>query len=738
MTIVKNYRAVKFYPLSRLAPGVVRAYERLAAADPKAFHPNFGHNTLFGLLECYLDLRSVDLDIAALKTSSSDPLLAGFVGALRSDSFVCGLGRVARGNYVTVFRRLVATIRGRPLSATLLNDETCAAAWTHAKLNQTAIEYWRGWFSGGDEGSLLSLHLVWRQLGPEFCESTHDALVNYWAGRKASISNSISVFNHLFAYIRSHATHVTAFTFSDAVSFKALLESFGNHFFLTAKETGVDIRVCRKRWDDWGHVVENVLCTGSTWAKISIPSAGGRKEGNENWIGTDENGAEVKTKFLVDIPLDLTDEQALEGIQRHIDVCLKSVVDWATAKVDEIVAAHRYGEEIRHTGTNLLVNGRIIGNNRHVSEADVAATFAECSFDMFQGKAHFVGVRNFTTSQVAKLLGIPVSGSLDPFVFLLINEHQEITEAFVKSIELLDLDGNEYGFAKTDEGYFLVGDKKRKGEVKAEQKITLNARSIEIVQKIILLTAPLRIWMRANNQPGWNKLLLNCGKGLSTPTPMRPASKAKTEADIPTVPNFDSSVRGARWLYDRLTFTTFRATKALQQYFVDGDDVALTVRLGHARHSQGLLDHYIPKEVRTFMKARHVRIVQTLIVSMALEDSPFRVEASGFKNQEEFDAFLQVNKLRGLNSSSQSIVTAENASEILLNTQHELLVVLAAIVHAAEKNLPILNNFKEWAAYAKLLFEAAKLQTRNSNLQEKIRAAMVEGCTDRYIKLVCS
>jgi len=741
MTIVRIPHSVKFYPPRRLPPTVRAALEDIVASDPKTFHPKLGHKTLVGLMECYLDLRSEDLTVRDLKDTDSDQLLAGFIGALRSERFMTGVGKTARFNYVALFRNLLTAIRTRPLSSQLKDNEACDYAWSIAPLDPLAIEYWRGWYSEGPKGSLLSLHLVWHQLGTTFCEDTHAALVNYWTGRKKSVSNSISIFNHLFEYIRNHEPEVTAKSFSNATSFQKLIKNFGIHYFTSSQRCGKDIAVCRKRWEDWRYAVENALCNGQTWVKAKLPTAGShRKSGTDNWINTNTEGIQVREKFLIDIPLGITDKDALSGIIKSIDKSISSVTAWATEKSNEIIKAYQRAQELKTSGVDLLTNGRIVGNHRIISEADLAATFAANSFDLFQREANFIGVRNISANKAAEILGIPIWNSLDPFIYLLINEHQEITEAFIRSVNLFDKNGEPSCLKKTDDGHILIGYKERRGSLKAEQKILLNSRSLAIIEQIILLTEPLRAWMKSNDIPGWNKLLLSCSKGLSRPSPMLPAtykhraSRARLFKSI--VQFLGPSITDQDQFCQRLTYTTFRATRAIQLYFADGDEIALALRLGHARHSEELIKHYLPKELRSLMQERRITIIQTLIVATALEGSPLQESASGFKSHESLKDFLKLHKLHKMESEPANSMKDSETSELLLNLDPKILSTLAAITIASNNNIAIREHLKGWVTYAHLLFKSAKQQTRNTLLQSRIQDAIAEGGTEYYAKLV--
>ena len=741
MTIVNICSSVKFYPLTRISAGALALLEQTVAGDAARFHPKLGYKTLFGLLECYLDLRSKEVTAKTLRSSKSDTLFAGFVGALRSADFVA-LGISARTNYVSTFRRLLTTLQCKHSNGLLIDNEKCDAIWTAAELTVEAATYWQGWLANSQSGHSLHLHWIWRILGEECCTGTHAALATYWAGRPNSVSNSASLFNQFFSFLAALEPKPPDNTLSDQNQLHNAILKFCRYYFERAAQVNLDISVARKRWNDWKNVIEEALFKGRTWARVDIPYAGPGKDSASNWIRQDKDGQLVKVKFLVRIPLEISDTSAIDSLIQEVDNGVESVVAWCTHLMSETMASHFQLETLAKSGTDLLEAGRIVGNNRKVSPSDLAATFLNNGLDMFQQKAHFSGVTNFTAAETARILAIPVSNTLDPFLYLLINQHQEITSAFLKSIEVCGESLNEKCIRRTDSGYVLVGYKNRRGPTLSEQVILLNERSLELVQNLINVTAPLRDWMRKNGIKGWNRLLLNCSKGLSTPAFVGPTSRnsspsMRAKQQVSIAPFYKGDTKNIEVFSQKVSLANFRATKALSLYFKDGDEIALAHRLGHKRYSSDLMGHYLPKAFRNHMRSRSILITQTLIVAQAMKDSPLQIEATGFTTAEQLEAFLNTHKLRDLDVRSSRAEIQSSYSRILINIDPRILGQLAALeVASTQAKFRIKHDLIQWIDFGKMLFAEGKRQRHDSKLQAKLVAAEKAGRTDEYLNLV--
>lgn len=741
MTIVNICSSVKFYPLTRIRAGALALLEQTVAGDAARFPPKLGYKTLFGLLECYLDVRSKEVTAKTLRSSKSDTLFAGFVGALRSADFVA-LGTCARAIYVSTFRRLLITLQCKHSNGLLIDNEKCDAIWNAAELNAVAATYWQGWRANSQSGHSLHLHWVWRILGEESCTGTHEALQTHWAGRSNSVSNSASLFNQFFHFIATLEPKPPTDTFTDQTQLNTIIRKFCRYYFERADRINLDISVARKRWNDWKNVVENALFQSRTWERVEIPYAGPSKDGASNWITQAPDGQIVKVKFLVRIPLEITDEAAIQSLTQEIHNSVETVVNWCTHLTAETLANHSHLQTLAKSGTDLLEEGRIVGNDRNVCTRDLAATFLKHGISLFQPKANFIGVKNFTAAEAARTLAIPVWTTLDPFLYLLINEHQKITPSFLNSIEVCDENQNEKCFRRADSGYLLVGYKGRRGPILAEQTIELNEKSLALVRNLISLTTPLRDWMRINGIEGWNRLLLSCSKGLSKPgvtaaetRNTSPYTREKQKLSIS--PFYKGDTKNIDAFSHKLSLTSFRATKALSLYFKDGDEIALAERLGHKRYSSDLMDYYLPKAFRNYMKARTILVTQTLMVAQAMKDSPLRLEATGFTTTEQLGAFLANHKLRDLEVPSSKTDIQHRHNRILINIDPKLLSQLAALeVASTRTDFKIKQDLVEWVEFSKMLFAEAKRQRHDSRLQAKIVAAEKAGRTPEYLNLI--
>lgn len=741
MIIIKNQTSIKHYPLRRIDRSALTSMQATIEANPGTFHPKFGYRTLFGMLECYLDVVSQNLSIEVLWDHEGDALFAGFVGALRSESFVGNLSTCARNNYASVFLKLLTKLRSCPLDIHLFNKNFCELLWEKVIKKNSTFEYWHGWHATDSKSYTINLHLVWEILGSKFCNETHVALKNYWRGRDNSINNSISFFNIFFKYISDNYKSINPEYFKDNSHLENLINDFCKYYFTDSLEKDLDIDVCRKRWNDWRHVVIYALIKQNIWPNIKFPHAGNAyKNGDTTWIYTNENGVVIKSKFLIQLPTEINNDSELEQIIKDINESVNLVVNICEEKVNSFRKIITNLEN-NNNGIDSLANGRFIGNQIHISDNNLIKTFKIHGMEIFQKERNFRGIKNKSTNEAAEILAIPTSGSLSPFIYLLINEHQEITSSFLNSLTLYDENNTLSCLRKTDEGYYLVSEKRRKGPNLAEQKILLNESSTRIVNDIIRITTPIREWMKKNNKKNWNKLLLDCSKGLSSPdqTPVLPPNHKNFSMELETL-NKNLSLfpqEKINNIIKKISFTSFRATKALSEYLKDFNDLELSIRLGHTHFRPELLKSYLPESLNNYFRSRSIKTTQTLIVAQAMKGHELILTATNFPSLSKLQDFLKTNNLSNLDEINSINLATKSNKKLLINIEQDLLNQLAALVYAS--NLPkisIHQDLRQWINFGKLLIEEAKRQNHNTTLQSKIKLAEDNAKNPEILKLI--
>ena len=331
----------------------------------------------------------------------------------------------------------------------------------------------------------------------------------------------------------------------------------------------------------------------------------------------------VKNKLIVDVPLHLTDDEVINLLFKKINKDVDTVLNWAQQEANSIY--ERY-----------TMNG---------------AKFDHMDFDLTSIQiASKYGVspkKKGRINDLAHRLGLPTSYSLEPFIYLLIKEHPKITESFLFGLELYDKHGKFVGLEKTDSCVYLLGYKRRRGSERALQKVDLNEKTITLVDQIIKLTEPLRIYLKAKGDDNYRYLFLSCKQGFSLPAPIKNSFVA-TEEFTAWEKRFNQFIESAdncndkevKELIRRLTPTRFRATIGVQVYLETGSTKAMSEALGHIKYKPELLSHYLPEPILQFFQSRWIRIFQKGIVCEAMKDSPLLLRASNFKTIDDIDLFL--------------------------------------------------------------------------------------------------
>lgn len=229
----------------------------------------------------------------------------------------------------------------------------------------------------------------------------------------------------------------------------------------------------------------------------------------------DEEGTLVQEKLLTNIPLHVTDAEAVEILFFHIKRDVTTVRNWATAQAADLKSRYMWRIEQANKGTPIeQYEGR--GLYKTYSVADVCATLEDVNSNVptaFLCKVY----QNATSSkcsapELANALGFAVAGSLFPFQCLLVLEHPEITSEFLKSFELYNQDGQLVGF--DEQQRLLIGYKDRKQPDVREQVIELNDQSFAIVKDIIAITSLGRRTLKAEKNDDWRYLFITSGKAL--------------------------------------------------------------------------------------------------------------------------------------------------------------------------------------------------------------------------------
>lgn len=753
MTIVHDISAYKDYPFENI-PKEVREYLTNVLQETKIY----GKNTyLLALLECYLQITGQKLTARSLENGTCSTVFAGFAGALNSNRFA-STSLLWRYERTRALLLLVDGIASRyplinlllgPPSCVKTNEDLLCKAHEFEKVNlvEEKVWLWSGWSSENLNGKKFTFRLypIYRKLGRSFTQALFEIYDQYCRPRRSDDAPGL---NFLVPFIDQYAAlNNPAQLLNPSFSGK-FWQDFFIYYVTSRHDNGSRARVetVITSWRNAlspfisGHLIKSGLFA-EPWGELPSPPIRKVKGRNTNIRQTGE-GKLVKTNLLTPIPLEVSDEQAIQLLFQDIKNDLTEVQNWAKRRCRSIWRRYSRRETLvslqrmklsASPAYSLLTKRSFTTPDHPDCLRHVIAVFAENGFKSFENtNAINMYVK---PSAAAYDLGLPTSGALLPFCALLVAEHPMITPSFLEKLAIFDNDGKRTGLVSTDAGTYLIGYKDRRGPRLSQQKVLLNPTSLKIVEQILALTEVLRNYLKEKEDPQWRYLLLECGAGFSYPKRLRrlatytsePTYKARLISEF----NRSSTLPHEKIisLVDNLSLRSIRASVATCIYLETLSVDKMAKALGHAAYSPNLLERYLPKNILDFFQERWVRIFQAGIIVESLKDSKFLVEASGFSCIKEIHEFLSNHALKiPYSKETDDDPASKNLQEVIFGVNAEILTALRSVQLTAERAAShTLSDGKcgYWARLSKFIFQHIEKElSHRRDLQHYVSIAM--------------
>jgi len=673
------------------------------------------------LLDCYLGLTGQKITYLSLSKKSTIPILHGFIGALISPTFL-EASRITKDSYRRSFSTALKSISLEvPTLDFEVNNAIALKLWQEMKIDPLQKDYYKGWTLNGKNGNgagSMRLAWIWNTFGPEAARALHSAGGNFSERYDVkSKGNFVPVFNDLVDYLEKAHSNLSKIYLGNSDITTKFIEGFCRDFFESKDAKNNCLETTIKRWNDSIPFLETILFDSGVFERpyrrfpYIQPS---RKIGAETKISTNREGVLVKDKLIVDVPLNLTDDEVLKLLFQEINNSVDIVLSWASQQAKSIC------ERFKTNG------GRFDFKDFDLDAAQIRSKYRQTT------------LRKAKAGEIAYRFGLPTSYSLDPFMYLLINEHPLITESFLLSLQLYDKHGILVGLEKTENCTYLIGYKKRKGGKKALQRVLLTEKSSIYVEQLILLTQPLRNYLKAKGDDNYRYLFLTCGAGFSNPSPISSPTFSNDSAAYANRLNEFEGLIGeygqlAPKLVNNLSFTKFRATVGLQVYLETGSAKAMSEALGHSKYKPELLSHYLPEPILAFFQSRWIRIFQKGIICESMKDSPLLLRASNFVSMEEMDKFLNLHVFSIPNDPADSIRSkVEDAKAIYISVDENVLTALLSIKSAVQSTDPHLVSGKAlyWSKFSSLLEVEIEKNMYDPELSKALKVAQSKANPD--------
>lgn len=741
VTIIKSKAYLPHYPLQAIDDEL--AYKLLMT--PTRFDRLRG-NTL-QLFDCHCHCLGEHLSLSNLESEKLTWLIESFLGSLHAGDLTQLADEVVRIRSITaaeMISGLIDQVPGlQPVTWSRARLPHFDQVWQESrhKLDPEAVSFWSGWAVKGKKGKpvYLKLTAMYHSHGPEFTKSFHEA-IRRDSMKRAKVSSAMV--NKLAMYIAEHSFRFPPAAFQSPEILEEFFKDFFWHYQETEYERNEDTGLNARSFRAMRHLIIRCFLKTDIWSgeEDSIPLPPGiSRRGSELNIKKNKLGIEIKDKLLTEVPLHVTDIQAIDLLYGHIASDLLCVKRWGLAEALKIRKAQQLRVRYAQDGMILEHVARNPKNDfdfENLAFENICRTFEE------EGMCTTVDARlryGFRLPALALKLGLPTTYSMLPFQCLLTLYHPELTTTFMDDLVIWD-GPKRVSFLKTDEGYELIGFKDRRGSKSSEQKILLHPKAAALVRMVEEITEPLRQYLKKQGDPTWQKLFLTCGHSFNYPITANSNILNRTAVEKNAEKrNFfierltpHTAKRGEDLVefIKKLSISRVRAQAAVADYIQNHNLPRLARKLGHAYLSRDLLDSYLPTAIFDFFATRYVRIFQKGIICEAMKDSKYLLRASKFKRFEQLHKFLSRYTLKevpeNLKTREENLLVNGEVVEVGIAVSSESMTALVSIRKAitlSKTPLAVRGLAKYWAGVCDTV-EKYILKSRDKVLQAHLECAL--------------
>ncbi|WLH51289.1 hypothetical protein [Pseudomonas tolaasii] len=661
LTIIKGMQCFPFYPIAALPPDVVDLMQRACDALGERVRGKSAH--LIRSFDVYCHVTGASVTYLSLSRPEFKRVVQGFLGALDGESLL-PVGTQIRSVYKHSLIKLVTKMRDEvPMLPEFTSADSKPGIYENVwqamqrDLDPVALRYWNGWIVQGRNGNkgYLPIAYLWNSHGPEFAE---DVFERYRNNTSKKLAPSHSEFNTFIYYLADNKERWPPSTFQNPLEIKRLFIDFMVHSFKRALASGTDLSTRTRSYSKFIYAMDETFLQSGAWVK---PFAGALPKpisksppGSKTNTKQKPDGTVVKDKLITEVPMHLTDSDAIEILFKKIHEDNALVLKWAKYRLEKAKESYEVCVELAQTGTVITGGNNNVKTIEEIGAENICATYQTRGITYFKDNLKQV-LGKTTKSEAYKLLGIPSVDTIFALQMLLIYGHPNVTDTFFLNLELYNKKGTLTGFTKTESGaYQLTGYKDRAGGPNSERKILLSDEEAEWVKLMISMTKVLRDDLRSAGNDDWRYMFLQTAGRFTRPS--KPESMKLSDnrvkfrhemvREFMVLGNRDKSA--TEGFMARLSLTAFRASAAVEIFLRDHDVEEMARALGHKRYDSSLLSSYLPEPILAFFQTRWIRLFQRGIICMAMKDSPRLLEVTRFANMEELHLFLENHALRDI------------------------------------------------------------------------------------------
>ena len=700
--------------------------------------------TVLMTLECFLAITGKALDLVFKNRIRVGNAFELFIGALYSEKFVSlsmGNRYLLASTWINLCDKFSVDAVDYGSADVKVYDKTeyvshWVCGFEKLTLVRKEVSFWRqrGVVNSNGEIIWIDITPLFHKYGIRFAEALHLTIREYHIKQT---HQQIPFIKDFIAFISDPEKSFKASDLKDSSKTAIILREFCG-FVIRKNENKVNYSGLKRIWDQFRFLMINHICEAGLVAHpaggfVILPSTGMPIAHTSKTA----DGGYIHTKLLVDVPLHVPSAQVISEIRRDLRKTLEMVDTWTRSEINNIWSRYVAREEAASRGIFRPTNsdGTLGGSSIKPSFADnswfenASANFKAYGFVPAQLFRRTKILYPVPLGETAGLLGLPTHGALLPHAAFLVAQHNQITPAFLEDLEIFDESGKIDSLVEVDEKHIIRGFKLRRGKKLAQQTLTLTEQAAIVVHQVLMLTQPLRDWLRGQGNPLWRRLFLSSGEGFTKPSPVHFSALTSNPGDVQSLAeSFESALNiersTARSLAERFSLVSLRASSAIEGFFDNPDEAALSATLGHAAFSPKLLDRYLPPPIRAYFRQRSIRLYQSAIICEAMKDSRHLLRAAAFESAVELEEFLLHSALRvkpqDLIDADKKLSSKQDDGKVLVavNVQN-LLVYMELEAKRLAKPNDMVQEEIEWAQFGqRVISEIRNSSTSREELSE--------------------
>lgn len=749
MTVIKNLRALRSTPLKSLDLAIADAIKDSWTPSNNSIQlqSEMAIQTATILLDSFCDLHGCSFPLENFPDSDSGRNFTYFGRILKGESLVDIQHPQKRALFNSINQTLIVICnnKGMDVPSWLFDNEfnnIKSLELEKSKYKDENLFHWACWPVVSSKGQERYLHLspLLDSHGKEFTFQYYSRWKRFYAKQKAIVA---FIPKTIASYLVNNKNSWPCETFKDPFATSRFFNDLLKHFFLNANKKEHNLDSTIRSWNALVSNVNEVFIEPGVWAEpfgkgiTRIPQL--KSKGTKTHISKNNKGVEVHQKLITEVPLHITDEQAIEFLFSNIEKDIIIIRRWAKSQANDL--RKRQKRRVFLSKSGISING-ITSTKRSMEDhgyENICATFEEKGFIAFKLKHPLRNVLfDFPTKKLAHLLGLPCGYTLFPFMVILVIDNPQITPTFLSEFDLYNKNGRLSGFIKTDHGYQLTGYKDRKRTNKSEQKILLSPSSASLIRQVIEITLPLRKYLKSQGDDKWRKLFLTCGRGFGYPVAGNVSAWKAGGKSFDTNLNYFKEIEKQfssiidirneelKIYLRRINLSTIRASAGVLVYLKTQSVHKMAEALGHNMYSGKILNYYLPESILAFFQTRWIRIFQKAFICEAMKNSSLLIEATDFRTMRELHDFLSNHALKDIpeHLSDPELINIKDTGKSL-NDQ-----VLISINTGILSALLSLNRAVECATRPREVSGLARYWSGMSDLVEK----EIETGTDPLLK----